>query len=132
MINVKSVKSYCCEDISNIENYEEAVAAPEMWECHHRLETHNSDGEERLVFISKDELIALDMYYHRPPEELIFLTHKDHVKLHKTGTKHSVETKRKQSEAAKGRTFSEEHKRKLSVALKGKHWKLVEGKRIWY
>lgn len=52
------------------------------------------------------------------------------------GKTHSEETKRKISEAGKGRTFSEESKRKISEANKGlhngRHWKLVDGKRIWY
>lgn len=49
---------------------------------------------------------------------------------------HSEETRKKISEAHKGKHHSEEHKRKLSVSHKGKfkgrHWKLVDGKRIWY
>ena len=36
------------------------------------------------------------------------------------------------SEAQKGKKLSEEAKRKLSEAKKGKHWKLVDGKRVWY
>lgn len=35
-------------------------------------------------------------------------------------------------EANKGKHHSEETKRKLSAAMKGKHWKLVDGKRVWY
>ena len=39
-----------CKDYQNIENYEKAKADNlKGWECHHRLETHNSDGERRLV-----------------------------------------------------------------------------------
>ena len=49
---------------------------------------------------------------------------------------HSEETKRKMSESHKGKPKSEEHKRKLSEAHKGQrkgmHWKLADGKRIWY
>lgn len=55
------------------------------------------------------------------------------------GHKVSEETRKKQSEAHKGKKrkpFSEEHKKKLSEAHKGKckykHWKLVDGKRVWY
>ena len=55
------------------------------------------------------------------------------------GRKLSGETKKKLSEARKGKHFSEEHRRKLSETLKGKpkdrqvnHWKLVDGKRVWY
>ena len=173
-------KRYCCEDVSKIENYEEAVNSPWKWCCHHRLETHNSDGERRLVDITRKELIALDMYYHRPASELIFLTTLEHMRSHREGKHRSEETKKKLSEALKGRTspnkgkhsseetkraiseakkgkkrgpmtdetklklsvarkgkkLSEEHKRKISEAQKGmrkgKHWKLVDGKRVWY
>ena len=54
------------------------------------------------------------------------------------GKKHqplSVEHKRKISESMKGKKhqpFSAEHKRKLSESLKGRHWKIENGKRIWY
>lgn len=162
-----------CDDIENVENYEKAKADNFVgWDCHHRLETHTSDGERRLVDILKKELIALDMYYHKPANELIFMIRKEHIRLHQKGNKHakgcvrseeyrkmfsermkgthpSEETRRKLSESHKGQTawnkglkgqpgpnkgrhWSEETKRKISESLKGKHWKLVDGKRVWY
>ena len=137
-------KSCYCRQPELIENYSKAIAdKSEIWACHHRLETHNSDGERRLVDILGTELIALGLYYDRPPEELIFLTQSEHMRLHRIGKPgamkdkhHSDETKRKMSESHKGKPKSEEHKRKLSEAHKGQrkgmHWKLVDGKRIWY
>lgn len=137
-------KSCYCRQPELIENYSKAIADnSEIWACHHRLETHNSDGERRLVDILGTELIALGLYYDRPPEELIFLTQSEHMRLHRIGKPgamkdkhHSDETKRKMSESRKGKPKSEEHKRKLSEAHKGQkkgmHWKLVDGKRIWY
>lgn len=119
MISKYTVKSFCCEGISNIENYEEAINSLEIWDCHHRLETHNSDGERRTIDLSLEELKALDMYYNRPASELIFLTRAEHLSLHHKGKKCSVETKRKMSEARKGRTLSDEWKRKISEAIKG-------------
>lgn len=135
-----------CDDIENIENYEKAKADNFVgWDCHHRLETHTSDGEKRLICITIKELKALDMYWHRPANELIFLTVKKHMSLHKRGMKGktgghlSEETKKKISEALKGKPSghkgkhrSEETKRKMSESKKGKHWKLVDEKRIWY
>ena len=113
-----------CDNIENVENYEAAKRDNfKGWTCHHRLETHNSDGERRLVDLSHKELIALDMYYHRPADELIFLTHKEHNKLHHKGKTRSEETKKRMSEV---------HKGMHNEACKGKHWKLVDGKRVWY
>ena len=47
----------------------------------------------------------------------------------------SEEHKRKISNTLKGvkrKPCSEEHKRKLSESIKGRHWKIENGKRIWY
>lgn len=110
-----------CSEIDNIKNYEKAKAENfEGWCLHHRLETHTSDGERRTVDITRNELIALDMYYHRPAEEFIFLTKSEHISLHKKGKQLSDEIKRKMSEASKGKPKSEEHKRKMSKYRKGK------------
>lgn len=52
------------------------------------------------------------------------------------GKKLSEEAKMKMSEAKKGKHRSEGTRRKMSESMKGKykgkHWKLVDGKRIWY
>ena len=111
-------KQYC-KDFENIENYEKAKKDDfKGWLCHHRLETHTSDGERRPVDISVEELLALDMYYNRPSSELIFLTRSEHKSLHKL----SEESKKKLSEANKGKKLSEETREKLSEARKGLHW----------
>lgn len=143
-------KDCFCRTPELIENYDKAIAdTTQTWDCHHRLETHNSDGERRSVDLTSVELIALDMYYDRPPEELIFMTSLDHKCLHNVGKPKpkSEETRKKMSEAHKGqvpwnkgkhlseeqkRHLSEETRKKLSEAKKGKHWKLVDGKRVWY
>lgn len=98
-------KDCFCSNPKAIQNYGFAISdEKKMWECHHRLETHFADGTERpkKAQLSKEELIALDMYYNRPPEELIFLTVSEHQKLHNKGKQLSEETKRKMSEALKG------------------------------
>ena len=126
---------YYCKDYESIENYEKAKADDfKNWEVHHRLETHTSDGERRLVNITRKELIALNMYYNRPADELIFLTIYEHSSLHKpseetrkkigaaqTGRHPSEETRKKIVEANKGRTVSEETRKKLREARKGKY-----------
>lgn len=39
MICKATVKKYC-SDMENIENYETSVSSEDLWDCHHRLETH--------------------------------------------------------------------------------------------
>ena len=112
-----------CKDYENIENYEKALADNfKGWACHHRLETHNSDGERRLVYITRDELKALGMYYNRPASELIFMKKSEHQFLHQKGKHLSEETRKKMSEAKKGHTVSEETRKKIAEASKGRHW----------
>lgn len=113
---------YCCEDISKIENYELAIADNnQTWVCHHRLETHNSDGEKRPVNLSMKELKSLDMYYNRPANELIFLTSNEHMSLHRKDVKLSDEQKAKIGIAGIGRKYSEESRKKMSESEK-KSW----------
>ena len=79
-------EKFCCEDISLIENFDKAILDENnLWVCHHRLETHTSDGERRLVDLYSRELKALNMYYDRPASELIFLEKLEHNKLHAKG-----------------------------------------------
>ena len=124
-----------CKDIENVENYEKAKADDfKGWHCHHRLETHTSDGKRRPVDITMAELKALRMYYNRPASELIFLTTREHNAFNKgrpgpnKGKRFSEEVRRKMSEAKKGKPsnnkgkkFSEEARRKMSESQKGKH-----------
>lgn len=75
-----------CKDYTKIENYNKALADKFVgWQLHHRLETHNIDGERRPVDLSAEELKALNMYYNRPPEELILMKRKEHRQLHTLG-----------------------------------------------
>lgn len=117
------MKTIFCRNPEKTENYELAKADDfKGWECHHRLETHTSDDERRLVDITRNELKALGMYYDRPAEELIYLKHSEHTRLHHKGKHLSEETKRKVSVSHKGKQLSDETKRKLSEAKKGKHF----------
>lgn len=76
------------EDITRIENYSKAVLdTSQIWECHHRRETHYLVGGkwvEREVALSSSQLIEDGKYYHVEPCELIFLTPSDHRALHNT------------------------------------------------
>lgn len=75
MINFWSVNLYCDGDITLIENYDEAINDKnETWICHHKLEI------ELQLF--SYELIKKNLYFNRPPEELMFIKKLDHIKLH--------------------------------------------------
>ena len=134
-----------CTDYQNIQNYEDAVKSPLRYDLHHRREISENK--------SRKQLIAENLYYHRPPEELVFLEHGEHMRLHNAG-KHpstetrqrmsnakknmSEETKRKMSDAKKGeksymygKPKSAETRQKISEAKKGLHWHLENGHRIW-
>jgi len=83
MISENTLKEYCCENVSLIENYDKAIKDnTQIWHCHHRLETHNRDGSLRENTLSPTQLNELGLYYNRPANEFIFLTHTEHLKLH--------------------------------------------------
>ena len=120
MIDLYRAKRYCYEDISLIENYHKAIADTEhTWQCHHRNETVMNCG--------KKELIAKGAYFDRPARELIFLTHLEHLRIHKVGKPSGMKGKTQSESARKaislksrGRKMSEESKRKLRPELGGK------------
>ena len=67
--------------IDLIENYEIAKLDDfKDWVIHHRLEL-TIDGS--FAHSAKD-LIRLDMYYNRPPYELIWMRRNEHSSMHKT------------------------------------------------
>lgn len=103
MISEKQAYSYCCEDISKIENYDKAmVDTTHTWHCHHRDEIKVLPSGMNVIR-SKQDLIDDGRYYNCPANELIFLTRVDHAKIHNSG-----------------KTLSAEHKVKISDACKGK------------
>ena len=127
-----------CKNYQDIENFEKAKKDDFVgWHCHHRLETHTSDGERRDADISHKELKALGMYYNRPASELIFLPASEHNAYGK-GKHRSVETRRKMkgNKNALGYKHSEETKNKMRESHKGKHHseearRKMKGKNIW-
>lgn len=146
---VSTRAKYFCKNLEDVENYEQAMAdKTRVWHCHHRLETHTSDGERRPIDLTPEELKALEVYYNRPANELIFLTIAEHSKLHNKSRKHTKEACLNMSKGQtgkvghtawnKGRTdlppkvHSEQSKKKMSDSHKGKHWKLENGKRVYF
>lgn len=86
MINLKNVKRFCRDDLSLIENYDEAMNdKTQTWCCHHKLEIE--------LNLSVKELIEKDLYYNRPHSELILLTREEHNKLHSTGERNAMYAK---------------------------------------
>lgn len=124
MIN-EYARYYCADNLTKIENYDKAIAdESQVWHCHHRLETNFADGTERPINarLSKDELIALDAYYNRPAEELIFMTKGDHRRLHLKGIKLSDEeidarNKVRRGENTYGKTMTKEDLRKIEIRI---------------
>ena len=132
MISKQTIKKYCSEDPSIIENYELAINdTTQTWECHHRGEVLPCGR------FSIDDLKKFGLYYNRPAAELIFLTPTAHMRLHYKGVPRgpmsedhkkalsdakkgitrgpmSEATKKAISDAKKGVTLSEEHRAKLS------------------
>ena len=89
MINEYCAKSFCCEDLSLIENYDKAIAdTTQTWECHHRGEILPCGR------FSRDDLKKFGLYYKRPASELIFLTPSAHRQLHYKGVQKSEATKK--------------------------------------
>ena len=132
----KNVNIYCKEP-ELIENYDKAISdKDEMWICHHKLEQ---------VF-TLAELKRAGWYFDRKPQEFIFIRRSEHdgnTKIHishknqKRGYAKSPEQKSKRcSDAHKGIAFSDERKKHMSESMKGshkcKHWKLIDGRRVWY
>lgn len=153
MICSKTTKKYCCEEVSLIENYEQAVADTKTWHCHHRRET-----DENLTI---KQLVKMGLYYDRPASELIFLPPNEHISSHQKGREpwnkgipgteefrkkmsevtsgkknpfygkhHTEETKRRLSEAHKGKHLSEETIRKIVEAHKGKPLSLIHRQKL--
>lgn len=79
MISEYNAKRFCSEDISLIENYQDAISDEERtWDIHHRREC---DENGRTLFTGK-QLIDMGLYLNRPAAELIFVTRSMHMKLH--------------------------------------------------
>lgn len=101
MIHEQNTNAFCVEDISKIENYEQAISdKKQTWDCHHKAEILPCGR------FSVDDLKKFNLYFHRPASELIFLTRADHIKLHFTGCHRSDETKAKMSKTRKERIAS--------------------------
>lgn len=113
----KNLRRYCV-NFQDIENYQEALESSEQYDLHHRKEKETlPDGT--IVLRSKEELIDMNLYYHRPPEELIFIRGSEHLSLHHKEKMVSAETREKISAVNTGRKVSSETRSKISAAMNG-------------
>ena len=114
-ISLKNAKRFCCEDISLIENYEQAIDDNDKrkWICHHKLGIELSK--------SKEELIEIGLYYKRPACELCFMETKEHKRLHNENKIPWNKGKKCccLSIAKKKYWESEEKRNELSIVMKG-------------
>lgn len=128
MISVKNARLYCKDDITKIENYEEALNSDVMYDCHHRLElTLNNEFAH-----SREDLIRLGMYFKRPHFELIFLKPSEHTALHSNAMPESYRKKQGEKIRGKGNGMygkinprrgcknTKEHIEKSANAIRGK------------
>lgn len=131
MICEYTVKKYCCEDFSLIENYDKAMADSKTWHCHHRKETDEKISVKRLK--------AMGLYLKRPASELIFLPPEIHQRLDRQdyvpwnkGKKMSAEfcektsIRMKGNQINKGRKQSDEERDKRSKAQRKRFEKQEE------
>ena len=123
MINEETIKRYCCEDISKIENYDLAVAdKTQTWCCHHRMELIITGA---VVDSTMQDLIDWDIYYNRPADELILLTKSEHNRLHcegKPSWNSGVKLSEEQKKNMKGHKRSEKFKKNVSDKMKKYKW----------
>lgn len=90
MIAFCIVNKYCKEDLSLIENYELALNDMiQTWDCHHRKEID--------LGLSTYNLKEQGLYFNVPAKDLIFLTHNEHIKLHRLNALETTNKKISQS-----------------------------------
>lgn len=123
----KTIYEICSGNICDIENFEKAFNdLTQVWHCHHRLETHDINGNKISPNLTPKQLKERNLYYKRPPEELIFLTKAEHNRIHSErcksygfkGHHHTEESKQKNSLSHVGKTQSDEQKQKHSETMK--------------
>lgn len=73
MFSMKQALAYCCEPLERIKGFKEASEASEKYHIHHRFEE---------MGLSRKDLIEMDLLYHRPACELVFMNGREHNAMH--------------------------------------------------
>lgn len=122
MINkniINGTLKYCIEDISSIENYQQAINDNEnMWELHHKLETQDENGCIRKLPLSYKELQEMGLYWNRPANELIFMKQTEHKSYHLMGNSRA-KGKNIGNQNAKGNILSKETRKQMGISRLG-------------
>lgn len=84
------------------------------------------EGKQKMSEMKKGNTYRKGAKHTKESKEKMAKSHKG------KGHPQTEETKEKIRNSHKGKVLSEEHKKHLSEAKKGKHWKLVDGKRVFY
>lgn len=115
MINFKQARRYCSEDLSQIENYAEALAdTARTWDVHHRAEVLPCGR------FSMEDLKRHGLYWKVPASHLVFLTAEQHHRVHMTGKEVKAATRLKISLAGRRREVSQATRLKLAIAGKAR------------
>ena len=120
MLDIKRLKTYCGDDYTKIDGYDEAIKSDELYVCHHLAEILPCGS------FKKDDLIKFGLYWKRPHSELILIKKSVHSAMHckitMTGKIVSDETRLKQSLKHKGKKlgkWSDEHRKHLLGKVAG-------------
>lgn len=108
MISIENSKKFCCEDISLVENYKEAVKSSEQYDLHHKLG----------LWFNKQWLKDNGFYYEQRAEMLIFMKETEHVALHNACRKWTKESIQKMIESQKNNSITS--KKVYQYTLDGK------------
>ena len=94
----------------------------------HKGKKFSEEHKKKLSEAKKDNQAFKGKHHSEEARKKISKGHK--------GIKLCEEHKKKISESKKGKELSEEHKKNISKSKKGQHkgmhWKIVNGKRVWY
>jgi len=109
MFSMKQALAYCCEPLERIKGFKEASESSEKYHIHHRFEE---------MGLSRKDLIEMDLLYHRPACELVFMNGREHNAMH-SSCDLSDAYKAILWKPGHVPAFTEAHRRHISEAQKG-------------